>query len=86
MRISWPNFKKLGLVDLVGLGVFVAILATAVFFFLRRASYVTVTLRISQADMLTYGLPIWYLDSLKPGMVQKDFFYSRVRPGPSNNY
>lgn len=75
MKVKMSDFRRLNIVDLVGMGVFFLVLATAVFFFLRRASYVTIKLRISQADSLTsYGLPIWYFDSLKAGMVQKDFF------------
>lgn len=68
--------KVFSLTNLVGLGVFFLVLATAVFFFLRRSSYVTLVLRVSQSDTLetTYGLPLWYLDNLKEGMEQKDIF------------
>lgn len=68
--------KVFSLVNLVGLGVFFFMLATAVFFFLRRATYATIVLRVSQTDVLEpyYGLPMWYLDNLKPGMEQKDIF------------
>lgn len=68
--------KLFSLVNLVGLGVFFLVLATAVFFFLRRSAYATIVLRASQGNALEvwYGLPMWYLESLKPGMVQKDIF------------
>lgn len=69
------SLRSLRVVDLVGLGVFVAVIATAVFFFLRRAQYVTLTLRVSQSDSLDlYGAPSWYLENLKPGMQEKDVF------------
>lgn len=67
------GFKKHRLVDLVGIAVFFLALVTAVLFFLRRATYVTIVMRVSDSDSLNqYGLPMWYLGSLKEGMVQKD--------------
>lgn len=61
--------------DIVGLGIFLMIMATAFFFFLRKAEYVTLTLRVSQSDLLELnGAPLWYLENLKPGTEQKDLF------------
>lgn len=65
--------KRHRLVDLVGVMVFVLVLVTAVFFFLRRATYVTIVMMVSQSDALDQSvLPMWYLNNLKAGMVQKD--------------
>jgi len=66
--------KKWGIIDLLGFGVFVLMLLTAVFFFLRRSVYINVVLRVAQNDSLQtyYSLPMWYLENLKPGMEQKD--------------
>lgn len=66
--------------NLVGLGVFFLVLATAVFFFLRRATYATIVLRVSESDALdsSWGLPMWYLDNLKPGIEQKDIFGRQI--------
>lgn len=68
--------KVFNITNLLGLGVFFLVLATAVFFFLRRAKYATIVLRVTEGDALQsrYGAPIWYLQGLKPGMVQKDIF------------
>jgi hypothetical protein len=68
------------LVNLIGLGVFFFVLATAVFFFLRRAVYATVVLRVSQNDSMNVniGLPMWYVENLKAGMEQKDIFGRQV--------
>lgn len=68
--------KLFSLINLVGIGVFFFVLATAVFFFLRRAVYAKVVLRVSQNDSLetNYGLPIWYVENLQVGAEQKDIF------------
>lgn len=66
--------RQWGVIDLLGLGIFILMLLTAVFFFLRRSVYINVVLRVAQGGALeVYGLPTWYVENLKPGIEQKDF-------------
>lgn len=60
--------------DFFGLGVFLVVMASVFFFFLRKAAYVDIILRISQSDLIDsyYGLPVWYFQNLKTGTEQKD--------------
>jgi hypothetical protein len=61
-------------IDVVGVGIFFLIIATAGFFFLRRADYVTLTLRVSQSDSLDIWAspPAWYVAQLHSGLSEKD--------------
>lgn len=64
--------------DIVAIGIFFALLAIALFFFLRKIEYITVRLRVSQSDEMRNNLtffmtPLWYANILKPGMEYKDF-------------
>lgn len=64
-------------IDLLGISIFIVCLITVVFFFLRRAEYVVVTLRISKNDNLSIWSapqPQWYLDHITPGLADKDVF------------
>ena len=73
--IHMKNKKHNGLVNIVGIGIFFVVLATAIFFFLRRATYATIVLRVSQSDSLEENwsdTPIWYLEKLKSGLEQRD--------------
>ena len=76
MKRIYKFLKNYSLIDMVGVGLLVAILSVAMFFFLRKASYVTIDLRVTQSDILAEKeeLPLWYLENLKPGMVQNDVF------------
>lgn len=61
--------------DLIGLGIFFAGLTIAAFFFLRKADYVTITLRISKSDQLptwSNPEPLWYLEHITKGLSDKD--------------
>ena len=69
-------------------------LAIALFFFLRRTEYITVRLRVTQSDGLELWNmpPLWYANTLKPGMEDTDFFgrsiikIDRIIPGfPEDN-
>ncbi len=83
--------------DIGAISIFFAMLAIALFFFLRRTEYVTVRLRISQSDELRNNLtsfmtPLWYANVLRPGMEDTDFFgrsiikIDRIIPGfPEDN-
>lgn len=67
------RIKGFKLVDLLGVGVFVAILVLAVMILLRRAEYVTMVLKVTDSGYLGNNpLPMWYLDKFKGGMEQKD--------------
>lgn len=84
--MSWWQRKSKGqakkqltnyqVVDYVGVSLFFLVLAVMVFFFLRRASYVEVLVRISESDnmqVLYYNrTPDWYIEYLRPGINEKD--------------
>ena len=67
------SFKK---IDILGFSFFLIVLFLSVFFLLRRAKYVYVTLRISTEDNLHNQWWIqpsnWYLENLEEGLVDKD--------------
>jgi hypothetical protein len=70
MMKNW--LSKFKLVDLVGIGIFFLVLASAVFFLLRKATYVVIVVKINQEysqDKNTTSQ--WYLDKIKPGTEQK---------------
>lgn len=83
--------------DVGAISIFFAMLAVALFFFLRKTEYITVRLRISQSDELRNNLtsfmtPIWYANVLMPGMEDTNFFgrsiikIDRIIPGfPEDN-
>lgn len=91
------RLRSIHWMDTVAIGIFFAILAVALFFFLRRTEYITVRLRVSQSDELrnnitSFMTPLWYANVLKPGMEYKDFLgrsvikIERVIPGfPEDN-
>src|SRR3989344_7862126 len=63
--------------DVVAISLFFLILTIAFFFFLRRAQYIDVRIRITQNDVLkNYRIwdmaPLWYANVLKPGMSESD--------------
>lgn len=66
--------KRFHFFDLIGLTLFFSILAVAAFFFLRKADYVTLTLRVSESDSLDIWSmpPLWYTSYLKPGLTSTD--------------
>lgn len=79
------NFKKIikkflskfKIIDLIGIGIFFTILLVAVVFFLRRSSFVYVTLQISQGEdafhnFWFYKPSQWYIKNLSVGMANKD--------------
>lgn len=69
------RIKSLTWVDLFGVCVFLGILSIAFFFFLRKADYAYVTLRVSQSDTLnTYNdlAPSWYIEKIQPGLKETD--------------
>ncbi len=71
----WQRLRALGWIDLVGVGIFLAILSIAFFFFLRKSDYAYITLRVSQTDTLnTYNdMPAtWYIEKIQPGLKETD--------------
>lgn len=67
--------RTLNWIDLVGICIFLGILSVAFFFFLRKADYAYITLRVSQTDSLdtTHGqAPIWYVEKIQPGLKETD--------------
>lgn len=71
----FQRVQKLGWIDLLGVGLFLAILSIAFFFFLRRADYAYLTLRVSQSDTFdpNYSIPpIWYIEKITPGLKETD--------------
>jgi hypothetical protein len=67
--------RALTWVDLFGVCIFLGILSVAFFFFLRKADYAYVTLRVSQSDTLnTYNdiPPVWFIDKIQPGLKETD--------------
>ncbi len=75
--VAFTHFKKLRFIDLLGIGVFFAILATMALFFLRKASYVYVVLRVSNDESLHsfYGhTPDWYINKLQERPEEKSVF------------
>ncbi len=66
--------NKFHFFDIIGITIFFSILAVAAFFFLRKADYVTLTLRVSESDSLEIWSmpPLWYTSYLKPGLTSKD--------------
>jgi hypothetical protein len=71
---AWPHLKQISVFDYLGISFFLIIIGISAFFFLRKAKYVTVTLRISEFDSINLWVtpPLWYIDVLQPGMVEKD--------------
>lgn len=62
--------------DLIGVSIFVFILATAAFFFLRKKQYVYVTIRVSDSENLNgswyENSPEWYIANVSAGLAEKD--------------
>lgn len=69
------RIKSLRWIDLAGIAIFLAILSVAFFFFLRRADYAYITLRVSHSDSLDpyVGVPpVWYIEKIQPGVQETD--------------
>jgi len=71
--------SQLRWIDVVGIGIFFAILAIILFFFLRKGEYVVITLEVSQSHNPTRinitsreEPPFWYTQYLKPGLKETD--------------
>lgn len=77
---SWKSFLRLYLFDLVGAGIFLAIIFFAAAFFLRSNSNVQVVLRVSHSDYLElwHTAPKWLTEYLQPGMQEKDALGRKV--------
>lgn len=69
------RIRALTWIDLFGVCIFLGILSVAFFFFLRKADYAYITLRVSQSDTLnTYNdlPPVWFIDKIQPGLKETD--------------
>jgi hypothetical protein len=67
-QISW--------LDVVGISIFFIILSIAFFFFLRKTEYITIRIRVTEADSLyTWNRPpAWFVEHLTEGKEEKDGF------------
>ncbi len=71
----WQRIQSLNWIDLVGIIIFLGILSTAFFFFLRKSDYAYITLRVSQTDNLNTYIgqpPVWYIQQIQPGLQETD--------------
>lgn len=76
-EVSKKFLSKFKIIDWIGIGIFFAILAMATAVFLRRTSFVYVTLEISHGEdafhnFWFYKPPHWYIQNLQTGMANKD--------------
>jgi hypothetical protein len=66
--------KKIGLLEIIFLGLLIGVGVIFLALFLRKSSYLTVTMKVGE-DSVAWpktGLPAWYMESFKSGMVEKD--------------
>lgn len=72
------RIRKIPFVDRLILLIFIAILAFATYFFLRQSKYVYITMYVTHNETLTgdeWGKPpIWFTESIKPGIKEKSIF------------
>lgn len=66
--------KRFKITDIFGVAIFFVILLAAAIFFLRKPTYVELTMRLSQSEALHdwYRVPAWYQEQIKPGLAQSD--------------
>lgn len=75
LQTIWERVRSLGWIDLIGVCIFLGILSVAFFFFLRKADYAYITLRVSQSDnMNPYSdqAPVWFIEKIQPGLKETD--------------
>lgn len=68
---------KLQIIDILGIGIFFIIISILAIFFLRKSSFVYLTILVSKdkysfTSAYYYKPPDWYLENLKIGMINKD--------------
>lgn len=75
VKVTVARARQLSWIDLLGICLFLGILSVAFFFFLRKAEYAYITMRISQSDNFDTSFaqaPIWYVEKIQPGLKETD--------------
>jgi hypothetical protein len=77
IKILKKRFSQANVIDLIGVGIFIVCLGMLALTFLRRAEYVTITLRVTNRKTF---LPAWqdspadwYINNLSAGLADKNF-------------